>query len=861
MSVVYTVADQVLRVDDRSEPVEARTHRFDAFLNLLCAGKYSFQRDAVRDVWRFLVSDKYPDTERLIRENWKTRPEIAHRFEGGLEDYLDRVPLRWKKAVTLDLATGTGKSYALYALAAMALAEGLADRVLVLCPSLTIEDALWTKFERLIGTHELSAIMKELGAVVPVPGLKRGNETIGVGDICIENIHAVYENAGSSIADSFRGHGGRTLVLNDEAHHLFSPDDTEKHAVKKWLQFLLNDDYGFRHIVNSTGTAFIGNEYFRDVVHRYGLKRAIEDGIVKKPDYVEEETKRAHGWERTLQIHERNRVAYGAHLKPISIVVTADIAGCVEAWKELVDTLVQKQRIARPEAERRCIWVASGIPSNKAARARVERIIAEPEKVRKANLVALATVDEPGSPVEWIVSVSMLTEGWDVKNVFQIVPHESRAFESKLLIAQVLGRGLRVPPGLSNQPLVMVNNHAAWSDDIRSLLADVLEIENRLSWGYHSTRQGFVFPLHNLRYEMEQKTEETKRVRAREPDIRFRPQQRKTREKSVLSESGTLMTEVEHQDNYEIGQAVKLLKVFFNDNDPELARKWPNRKIRDMIEKQLCEAGQPEDFLSRENLLLLQQAFGPMFRNPDAPHPRVGSVAKDVEYVDLSKVRVSSISESTLREHGTVFYTAETADTLAGAERDLWGQYQQHVEAVKVAPGSVSEHATALAARLKPVDLKRFKAPLNMLVVSHEPERKFAEHLLAESDLFDAFVKMPDLGGYSFPYSFKPSGRGRTHVSHERFNPDFFLKVKGKPEVIVVEIKQDGDDNNRNRAKLRDGLRHFDMLNRRLEESGESVRYRFKFLTPEDYPGFFGAVRDGSYPKWKSELMIALSAG
>ena len=54
-------------------------------------------------------------------------------------------------------------------------------------------------------------------------------------------------------------------------------------------------------------------------------------------------------------------------------------------------------------------------------------------------------MDEKDNPVEWITSVSMLTEGWDVKNVFQIVPHEERAFNSKLLIAQVLGRGLRIP--------------------------------------------------------------------------------------------------------------------------------------------------------------------------------------------------------------------------------------------------------------------------------------------------------------------------------------------------------------------------------------------------------------------------------
>jgi len=67
----------------------------------------------------------------------------------------------------------------------------------------------------------------------------------------------------------------------------------------------------------------------------------------------------------------------------------------------------------------------------------------------------LKTVDEPENSVEWIVSVSMLTEGWDVNNVFQIVPHEDKAFNSKLLIAQVLGRGLRVPPVYRNDPKII----------------------------------------------------------------------------------------------------------------------------------------------------------------------------------------------------------------------------------------------------------------------------------------------------------------------------------------------------------------------------------------------------------------------
>ena len=103
-------------------------------------------------------------------------------------------------------------------------------------------------------------------------------------------------------------------------------------------------------------------------------------------------------------------------------------------------------------------------------------------------------MDDPASPVEWIVSVSMLTEGWDVKNVFQIVPHDSRAFGSKLLIAQVLGRGLRVPSCLETQPLVKITNHEAWTGEIANLLKDVLEVENTLSWGFDDRREEYSFP-------------------------------------------------------------------------------------------------------------------------------------------------------------------------------------------------------------------------------------------------------------------------------------------------------------------------------------------------------------------------------
>ena len=96
----------------------------------------------------------------------------------------------------------------------------------------------------------------------------------------------------------------------------------------------------------------------------------------------------------------------------------------------------------------------------------------------------------------------MLTEGWDVKNVFQIVPWEDRAFNSKLLIAQVLGRGLRVPDAyVMPQPRVTVFNHKAWSSKIKRLVDEVLEIETRVQSTVilDNSRSEFHFSVKNIK--------------------------------------------------------------------------------------------------------------------------------------------------------------------------------------------------------------------------------------------------------------------------------------------------------------------------------------------------------------------------
>ena len=96
---------------------------------------------------------------------------------------------------------------------------------------------------------------------------------------------------------------------------------------------------------------------------------------------------------------------------------------------------------------------------------------------------------------------------------------------------------------------------------------------------------------------------------------------------------------------------------------------------------------------------------------------------------------------------------------------------------------------------------------------------------------------------------------------NEFFNPDFFIHLKNCHDVLVVEIKQDGDDNNRNKAKFRDAMVHFTKLNTSLEAAEEPWRDYFYFLSPEDYTGFFDRLRDGRYKGWSSGLMVDLGKG
>ncbi|MFC1948865.1 hypothetical protein ACFLW0_01655 [Chloroflexota bacterium] len=253
-----------------------------------------------------------------------------------------------------------------------------------------------------------------------------------------------------------------------------------------------------------------------------------------------------------------------------------------------------------------------------------------------------------------------------------------------------------------------------------------------------------------------------------------------------------------------------------------------------------------------------------MFRDLSQQNPRISQKPKNLKEIDLSAMPRQSFSESALKQHGTVYYAPGSEKGFLHEEVNLWVEYLKKKRvAQEIGEADLSEDAQQIAKALQAVDAAKLKTPWNILYASYDPERVFSRLLIEHSDLFDSFVKMPDRGFYHFPYSYKPVNVARTHVKNENFNPDFFIRLRDSQKVLVVEIKGEEDrDTNQNKAKFRDGKRHFTTLNQKLDDAGKPWRYYFYFISPDDFTKFFEAVKEGpaKLKIWVSSLMQELEA-
>lgn len=842
--VTFNQKDLILKVNKNYDKSKLNLDKWEHYLDVLC-GDRDYQKDAIRTAVIYLASGIYNSLEDIIKENYDNNPVLRKKYL-KLDDYNSSIQIPNKLFANIDLATGTGKSYVIYGISQILLTEKVVKRILVLCPSLTIEKGLTNKFVELSSNGDLrNAIPKEIKGTTP--RIISADSTICKGDICVENIHAVYEKTGSSIKDSFKDGGEDTLVLNDESHHIFN--NSNEKDIKKWKKFLLSENYRFKYILGFTGTAYLEDEYFNDVIYRYSLRSAIDDRIVKTIDYVQKDDvprDREYKFQKIRENHEANKRKY-PKIKPISILVTKDIRSAKNLYADFIDFICDFENVTREIAERKVLIVTS-------------------DSKHRANTSMLDFVDNKENTFEWIISVSMLTEGWDVKNVFQIVPWEDRAFNSKLLIAQVLGRGLRIPSEYSNpQPTVIIFNHDSWSKNIKSLVKEVLEIETRIisTTKYVGDRNKYNFTVKNLVYDKEEKevnieAKNLNYTKSWQEGIRLKSQILQSKKET---EYENLLTGKSKNIEYNIKLRTKTINQVLDKIYREFRlRDWetkilglgddvvyskenlpPQNKIESIIRKSMQNAGITGDILIEENVNKIFTAFSTLFRSRNKT---VINSVKSTDFINISTtdMRDETRGISSFRVvKSMLFYTDQYKNEMPNDE-------QKAIIEVFVEDGNFPRKAYT------EINYYDFKTPLNMVIATGDPEYEFLKKYLLKNEnaqKVKAWVKSRDTGFYSIEYSYKLN----SHTKVGFFNPDFIIKLDKKEDIyLFLEIKDDNDNSLENKGKNRAAKEHFNLLNKKLKEKGMNEKYLFHFLSPSDYEIFFQYLRKDKLDSFVSGL-------
>lgn len=183
---------------------------------------------------------------------------------------------------------------------------------------------------------------------------------------------------------------------------------------------------------------------FKNVVFDYPLALALRDGFVKEPavatrknfnpDQYRKDPKELDliKLEDGVRIHEDTKVALDIYardtgnklVRPFVLVVARDTDHAKE-----IRALIESDRFF----EGRYRGKVMEIHSNQRGEEKEE------------NVQRLLELEKQGNVIEIVIHVNMLKEGWDVTNLYTIVP--LRAANSQILTEQTIGRGLRLPYG------------------------------------------------------------------------------------------------------------------------------------------------------------------------------------------------------------------------------------------------------------------------------------------------------------------------------------------------------------------------------------------------------------------------------
>ncbi|OQP01000.1 type III restriction endonuclease subunit R [Geobacillus sp. 44C] len=182
---------------------------------------------------------------------------------------------------------------------------------------------------------------------------------------------------------------------------------------------------------------------FKNIIYSYPLYKAMEDGYVKEPAVAtrenfnpakfdnERELERLK-LEDGIRVHEETKLELELYarenneklVKPFILIVAQD----TNHAEELMN-IIESDDFFEGRYKGKVITVHSN-----------QRGEEKDETIKQ-----LLALEDPNSKIEIVIHVNMLKEGWDVTNLYTIIP--LRAANSKTLVEQSIGRGLRLPYG------------------------------------------------------------------------------------------------------------------------------------------------------------------------------------------------------------------------------------------------------------------------------------------------------------------------------------------------------------------------------------------------------------------------------
>ena len=352
-------------------------------------------------------------------------------------------------SLTFALATGVGKTRLMGAFIAYLYTQHHIRNFFVVAPNTTIFEKLK---KDLSDNNSAKYVFKGLGCFSTPPQIITDDDyrektlSLFESDVHIfvynidkfnkegTNMKKVNELLGDSFYQALSDLPDLVLIM-DESHH---------YRAEKGAQALneLHPLLGLE--LTATPLVTKGNKQvpFKNVVYEYPLSKAIEDGYTRTPyavtrsdidfyNFGDEQLDKMmlldgitchESTKRKLEVYAAN---HGKPVvKPFMLVVCKD-----------TDHATWVEQFVKSDEFR------SGAYRNKTIIVHSKQKGAETE----ANTRLLLDVENPKNPVEIVIHVNMLKEGWDVNNLYTIVPLRTAA--SKILREQMVGRGLRLPYG------------------------------------------------------------------------------------------------------------------------------------------------------------------------------------------------------------------------------------------------------------------------------------------------------------------------------------------------------------------------------------------------------------------------------